>query len=410
MKTNFFKYVAVVTLMGISFAACDDVEFAEKPEESEVPGIKLSADELATAEALAAFNYDFLGACDRARGNRNENILISPLSAQIVLGMIASAADEASAAEITAALGCSDVEALNKLNRKILQNISSLDSKVTTTLANSVWHESDYALLPEFSESMQSGYSADLFPCIMKNAADDINLWCAQNTDNNITDLISQNDLKGAVIALLNALYFKGEWTDKFDIDNTRQMPFCGATYESNVDMMIDTRNINHRSFFNGDVCGDCVELTFGNGSFSLKLILPYEGCDINSIVDNASELVPSVLYPCSHCTIGLPKFKIKGERLELDDALQSMGINRLFNNAHLDFFVDNHMNDIAFKALQQSTVEFDENGAVVTSATAFTGLESANYVAFIFNRPFLFFITEKQTGACLMAGKVMNL
>ena len=411
MKPNFFKYIAVACITVVGFAGCDDVEFAETPEESQqVPGIKLSADELATAEALTAFNYDFMGVCDRARDNRNENLLISPLSAQIVLGMIASSADDASATEIAAALGCSNASALNKLNRKILQEISKLDSKTITTLANSVWHESDFDLLPDFSESMKNGYGADVFPCIMKNAADDINLWCAQNTDYNITDLISQNDLKGAVMALLNALYFKCEWTDKFDIDNTRPMPFHGATGENNVDMMMDYRSLRYNRFSNGAVRGVLVELPFGNGSFSLKLMLPDEGCDINSVVDKASELIPSGSLSKANCTIGLPKFKIKGERLELTNAFKNMGINRLFSNAHLNFFVDDAMNNFNFNAVQQSTVEFDENGAVVTSVTAITGDISDIPVAFIFNRPFLFFITEKQTGACLMAGKVMNL
>ncbi len=420
MKTDGFKYLAIACLLG-ACSACDNEEFADISDENKqqsISKISLSAEEVAASKDIETFNYNFLGACDRMRMNRDENLLISPLSAQMALGMLALSADDAAANEIASVLGCSDRNAIAGINRKILQTFHRLDAKVTSNLANSVWHESSYELFPEFKNTVGSDYSADVFPCNLSEAANDINSWCAQKTDNNISQLVSPEDLNSCIITMLNALYFKGEWAEKFSKENTRPYTFHGANGDTTVDMMMDSRTITYSTnltFTTGEsneLGFECAELPFGNGSFSVKLVLPAPGVDINKLADNASRLIANTeTSNLANCTIAMPKFKIDSDRIDLGNALTLMGLQCFSNISHFNLFTDDTLNNLYFKISQRSTVEFDEDGAVATSATAISGTISPGPgYKLIFDRPFLFFITEKQTGVCLMSGKVMNL
>ncbi len=417
MKKDFIKYFAMASLLTGCFACSDADHPDEGSEQPSIPVISLTAEEIAAKQAVTVFNYDFLGACDRSRNNRDENLLISPLSAQMALGMLASAANEVAASEIAAALGCDDNAALAGMNGKILRTLPKLDSKVKFNLANSVWHENGYTLSSAFTKNLSSTYSVEIFPCKMADAADDINAWCALKTENNINNLVTPQSLSNSVLAMLNALYFKGEWAEIFDKSKTRSYAFHGSAGDTTVDMMVDTREViyttNLSTSNNQPELGyECVELPFGNGSFTVKFVLPAEDADINALADNASSLIPTAeTNKLKKRTLYLPKFKLEGTQISLNEALDKMGIRCIGSTNHFSIFDDDALNNLNFIVSQQSTAEFDEEGAVVASATKVVECGDSGFSNdIIFDRPFLFFITETQTGACLMAGKVMNL
>ncbi len=418
MKPNSFKYFAMASLLTGCFACSDADHPDEGSEQPSIPVISLTAEEIAAKQAVTVFNYDFLGACDRSRNNRDENLLISPLSAQMALGMLASAANEVAASEIAAALGCDDNAALAGMNGKILRTLPKLDSKVKFNLANSVWHENGYTLSSAFTKNLSSTYSVEIFPCKMADAADDINAWCALKTENNINNLVTPQSLSNSVLAMLNALYFKGEWAEIFDKSKTRSYAFHGSAGDTTVDMMVDTRevkystNLTSSANYENNTGFECVELPFGNGSFTVKLVLPSERADINVLADNASSLIPSAATTTlEECTIYLPKFKIEGTPINLNGALEEIGVHCPGSGDYFSIFDDSTLKQFNFIVTQQSTAEFDEEGAVVAAATSTLVYGDSGFRnEMIFDRPFLFFITETQTGACLMAGKVMNL
>lgn len=94
--------------------------------------------------------------------------------------------------------------------RKIIPDLRGTDPKVEVVLANSLWADGD--VKGEFSEMCKQVFLSDVYPL---GSADQINSWVTEKTKGRIDKLLT-SDPEGPAV-LLNAVYFKGEWSSKFD-------------------------------------------------------------------------------------------------------------------------------------------------------------------------------------------------
>ncbi len=359
--------------------------------------------------ATQGFDYDFLKAVC-ASESYDVNVVVSPLSAQMLLSMMANVTDASSTAEITRALGCDDVSSLNSFNGKCLRVLSHVDASTKIALANSVWFHNAYTMNQAFVATANDFYDMEVFGRdfdVAGPVVDEVNGWCNKKTSGLIPNII--NGLDGVSI-MINALYFKGEWANPFDEAETEMKDFNGQAGVAKVKMM-HKKGMQHYAV-NNDY--EAVKLELGNGAVSIAFVLPEEGKDMDVFMKGFDYVAfKNERYSDRVIDLSLVKCNLAPGKFDLQTALMSLGVNGVFAPGQISLFEE--ALDGQFRIYQKSAVEFSEKGAEGASVTWNTEViapgagDVAEVPVVTFDRPYLFFITEAQTGVCLMAGRVMN-
>lgn len=359
--------------------------------------------------ATQGVDYDFLKAVC-ASESYDENVVVSPLSAQMLLSMMANVTDASSTAEITRALGCDDVSSLNSFNGKCLRVLPHVDASTKIALANSVWFHNAYTMNQAFVATANDFYDMEVFGRdfdVAGPVVDEVNGWCNKKTSGLIPNII--NGLDGVSI-MINALYFKGEWANPFDEAETEMKDFNGQAGVAKVKMM-HKKGMQHYAV-NNDY--EAVKLELGNGAVSIAFVLPEEGKDMDVFMKGFDYVAfKNERYSDRVIDLSLVKCNLAPGKFDLQTALMSLGVNGVFAPGQISLFEE--ALDGQFRIYQKSAVEFSEKGAEGASVTWNTEViapgagDVAEVPVVTFDRPYLFFITEAETGVCLMAGRVMN-
>jgi serpin B len=168
--------------------------------------------------------------------------MISPLSISQALSMTLNGAggDTKIAMEEALKVTGYDRDELNELNKALITALVSHDQKVTVNVANSIWYRKEFTVLPDFITRNQTFYNADVKPVDFSDAGckDLINSWVSEKTNKKIPEIIDQIN-PDAFMFLINAIYFKGAWTNEFDAKKTSSGSFYPEVgSEVQVDMM----------------------------------------------------------------------------------------------------------------------------------------------------------------------------
>lgn len=349
--------------------------------------------------------------------NEEENIIISPLSVSIALGMTYNGAngETKEAMENTLELQGISVEEINESYKTLIDELTSVDPKVTMNIPNSIWYRHTFDVLQDFIYLNQNYFYAKVAPLNFDDPASVgiINNWVAENTNQKIPEIIDSID-PATVMFLINAVYFNGTWVYEFDEQNTQQETFYlanGTTKQ--VDMMKQETNLN---YFNNDMF-KAVDLNYGSGNFSMVILLPKENYTPDDIIEqmnteNWTNWMNS--FSEKNIQLSLPKFKLEYEK-RLNDALISLGMGIAFNPYNADFSKINpdHQLYIDF-VLHKTFIDVNEVGTEAAAVTIVAiNLESVGEgdtpYYFTVDRPFLFAIKERDTQAIIFLGKVME-
>ena len=373
---------------------------------------KFTAQQKAVSNEMKDFDFDFFEAVNREQGDRN--FVVSPLSASMLLSMLANGESDEVQQQICDALGTDDVATLNTLAKEYQNWLPRADRNVRLSLANSVWYTQDLKLNPAFSSVVSEFFDAPAYARDFSNSdalIRDINKWASQKTNGLIPEFLKTMDAN-TVAFLFNAMYFKGKWTDKFDKKETVSETFHGLKGDADVMMMY---NRHDRAYAWGEDF-QAVSLGFGEGRLSARVIMPDEGVDLNEfIADGRIAEVIRQRFEEYDVKLGLPRFKITPQsNMNLDKVFAELGIEGLAA-PHKSRIFDGGSNTLT-RCNQQCTAEFNEEGAEAAAVTdgeigvTAPGPNQYGYVEVTFNRPFVFLIMENTTGRVLFAGKVANL
>ena len=389
-------YLIIAVVAAISFiTACS----SEEPIVDNTR-VGLSTAELVVSEDMGEFNTDIFKALV-AQEDKNENLIISPLSAAMYLSMQANYCSENTQSQIFKALGSSNIDALNSFNAKMLASLGSLDKSTTLTLANSVWYDHKYSLKAAAKENLSNHFSTEFFPCDHNKPETKIlvNNWIKENTEGKITQF---NDGKPFDSMVLNAMYFNSEWKDKFSERNTTKEKFHVGEKIYMVDMM--KRLDGYEYLYGGENFTAC-RREFGNGAFTCTFILPDEGCDINDYIANLSyEDLADIEFNKVKCDLFVPKFELSKTIDDCINIFASLGIYGL------DTPLDVDSKNMTIQVKQESYIKLDENGAEVAATTGDKVVLSPldpNKHRFELNRSFIFMINETSTNACILTGRI---
>lgn len=338
--------------------------------------------------------------------------VVSPMSVSYLMGMLANGADGQTRQEIMKAIGCEKVSLrdLNEFYQMLITHANHFDKATTINIADYIALNCHYQLKDGFASTMQNYYKAGVESLDFSKASTlkRINRWCSDHTDGMIPKIIEQVDAD-AVSYIMNAIYFNGTWTDKFDTRQTKLENFQGYTRDIKKTQMMH-RNGKYQYMDNADFAA--VNLPYGNGSYSMTVILPNRGKSIDEVMAGLdAKKVGELRRSMDECVVDLklPRFTISQET-SLNDIISKLGAPTMFTSgADFSNFASGNLS--ISKMLQKAKIEVSEEGtkasAVTMAMVAMTALRpEPRKVEFHANRPFIYMITEHSTGAILFMGQ----
>ncbi|MGA7721606.1 MAG: serpin family protein [Ignavibacteriaceae bacterium] len=346
----------------------------------------------------------------------DSNISISPLSVSTALGMTINGANGATYSQMKSTLqlpGSSQTD-VNQAYLNLSKTLAASDPSVSFTTANSIWSRKGLSFEQSFLNVNQQYFNAFVQSLDFTNPASvkTINNWVNTNTDGKITQIIN-NIPADAVMYLINAIYFKANWTNKFDSSLTKQSPFLlanGTTVQ--CAMMYQENNFNYYRGSNYSA----LQIPYGNGNFNMVIILPNSGVDVNQLL---SQVDASLLEQINtgmtmqDVKLYLPRFEMSFSTL-LKNPLIDLGMVDAFSPSADFSKISNTMPLKISDVLHKTYLKVGEKGteaAAVTAVIIVTAVVSIPAPGLVFdvNHPFIFLITEKNSGAILFAGKTLN-
>lgn len=344
-------------------------------------------------------------------GEPDSNLFISPLSVAMALGMALNGANGATREAIESTLGFTGMSLaeINKSYQSLSGLLMKLDPKVTFQIANSIWYRESFAVEQEFLDINRTYFDAEV--TAMNFSAPDathvINSWVSNKTNGKIEKIVGR--ISGDVMMyLIDAVYFKGTWTYRFDPESTEDGLFYCADGST---VLCRLMNLNTElDFFSNTLCKG-VNLPYGDERFSMTILMPRGNTAINSLVaDLTKETWDEWLAGSTEqeVSVYLPRFRVEYEK-KLNDVLADLGMGIAFTGA-ADFTKINRGGGLWIDEVKQKTfVEVNEEGteaAAVTSVSMIRGMPPILRC----DHPFLYVIRERQSGTILFIGKMMDI
>lgn len=402
------KSIYVPILAAICFlSSCNDS--AKTTVYKDFVPINLTTSQTQQVLADNSFAFDLMHNVNAS--DTSSNIFISPLSVSMALAMTynGAAGDTKIAMETALRRTGFTVEEINSYFKKMSDALTSIDPTTQLKIANSIWTLKDFPVLQSFYNTNKSYYNAEIqsLDFSQSSSKDIINNWCSQNTDGKIPSIINQIP-DNVIMYLINALYFKGIWKYQFQKSATTDNTFYAPEGNKTIQFMNQKATFNY--FMSDSI--QCAELPYGNTAFSMVIILPASRYTPNDIL---SKLTPSVwanwmnrLNPTT-LEVALPKFSTTYE-INLNSVLANMGMGIAFTD-FADFTGISSGSGLCITEVKHKTyIAVDEDGTEAAAVTAVSlGTTAALPFNIVINRPFLFVIKEKSTGAILFIGKISS-
>lgn len=351
------------------------------------------------------------------KAEQDKNIFISPLSISMALGMTLNGAngETQAAMEQTLELAGLTTDEINRSYQSLIKLLTNLDRKVIFKIANSIWYRQGWTFEEAFINLNKTYFDALVQSLDFDdpNAASIINKWVKDNTNGLIEEIVEPPINPLTVMFLINAIYFKGTWTYEFDKELTQDDLFTRLDgSQRTVPMMKLNGDLQ---YFENELF-QAVDLPYGNELFSMTILLPRQGVDVNNLVsqfsrDNWEQWIGSFSEePVDLC---LPKFRLEYET-KLNDVLKSLGMAVAFEPYQADFsgMYTGPENLFISKVKHKTFVEVDEEGteaAAVTSVEVTDTSAGPKGIVMKVDHPFVLVIRENKSQTLLFMGKIVE-
>lgn len=405
-KVLLYGAIAMATML----VSCDGRNGVKEPKV-----LKLSAAEKELVTNCNDFSFNLLAQV--ANTEDQENVILSPLSASVLLGMVMNGADGETLAQIRDVLGFADdasIEEINAYYRQLMDALPALDKYSKVALANGIWVREDFPVRETFVSACKDNFDAEaknVKSFTDQKVLDEINRFAAQHTNKRIKEIVTRDMVnEQTIMALLNAVYFKAQWEKSFKKSDTKRKTFTTLNgQEIQTDMMYQSEDIKYGE----DEDYQIVELPYKGGKYCADIVLPAQGIDIRTwakglTAERWSQMVPTY---SEEVELTIPKFSLNYER-ELKKDLQALGMTDAFDaewKANFTRMVEPNLGGLYVwldMVKQKAFMQVDEEGTEAAAVTV--GLMKCYATAaghqFIADRPYLFVIREKDYGTILFA------
>ncbi len=413
---NLPKVLIIFTFFSCGVFSCSENDL--QLNEDNPPNLRpLSDQELKLVEATNEFSFELIKRLDQLEAD--QNFFISPISVGYALGMVLNGAAGETKQGIKNTLDFGDLsdDEINKSYKELTSLLLSMDNKVELGIANSVWYRNTLNVKSDFANIISEHYDAKIegLDFAKPDAKDIINNWIESKTNNRIQDMLNTVP-SNAVMYLVNAIYFKADWTYQFEESATKKAPFYledGTTQQ--VDMMFSegatVRYANEEDF-------QFIDIPYGNEQFSMTILLPNTGTTIADVWQKLSAAQLRNLNEKSDTAtleLYLPKFELDYKK-SLNEVLTDMGMQKAFSGgAELPNLFEEALDLTISEVIHQSFLKVDEKGSEAAAATivgiiALLLLAGRKPPEIIIDRPFGLMIRERHSGSILFAGKIATL
>jgi serpin B len=392
---------------------------------ADVERVAMSTDRAAGSVMFAAFAGGLLR---QVLAREKGNAVFSPWSITVAMAMNRAGAAGETAAEIDAAMrvpatpsGFLDAAAntgsqlLDSRNEKV--ETQERSGEVALRSANSAWARPDITWKRAYLETLGRYYGAGVrltdFGADPEGSRQEINAWVAGHTEGRITDLVPPGAIDTlTALAVVNAVYFKAPWAEKFEKDATRPGPFTtseGAVRQASMMHRLAEEATGHR----GDLW-QAATLPYLGGKVAMTMVLPSEGKDqeVGEWLSGGgiAQLLASEGEPMVDLT--MPKFEFRTS-VALKEVLEALGVKQAFLPDAADYSGMTDDADLYISAaLHQATIAVDEEGTEATAATAIiAGTTSAPMpsLTLVLDRPFFLVIHDVESRIPIFLGRVAD-
>jgi len=372
--------------------------------------------------AVYAFGLDLY---HQLRSAEDGNLVFSPYSAAIALAMARAGAEGETASQLDTVLhlaGLGDPHAaFNALDQALASRPGEFEQfggeKATLVLntANAFWGQRDFALEQPYLDTLARHYGTGMYVVDYvedtAGARGDINDWVSERTSERIPELIPPGVLDELTrLVITNAIYLNAPWLHTFAEGGTQEMLFTrvdGST--RNAPLM----SLGARLLYAAGDGYQAVELPYVGGELAMLVIVPdddtfaafEEGFDGATIKQIATDLRDAQV------NLRFPRFEFRTQAA-LSDALKGLGMPRAFTEDAEFPRITLQGRLLIQDVLHEAFISVDEEGTEAAAATAVVmGVTSApsDFVDLTVDRPFLFLIRDRETGAPLFLGRVLD-
>jgi len=357
-------------------------------------------------DGISSFGWDLFPAA----AQNEKNTIFSPYSIYSCLSMTAAGAQGDTLKEMQKVLRLPPN--LKKLSDALTANNESLQGHLK--IANSLWLAPKFVIKAEFRKTIETDFQASVQSLdfsVSQTAANTINQWIAEHTDQKITKLFAPNDLQSSTrLVLANALYFSAKFLRPFDPKMTTAESFWTDT-DSNVKtpMMEQTAPF----LYVEDDTFQTIAIPMKAQQIAFVVFLPKE-----KVFSGLSSLMTSDTFKtilenldAAKVQVRLPKFTLK-ERFDLNQILSQLGISSAFTPQANFSGIDGKMDLYLSKVVHEAYFALDESGIVAAAATGaamnITSTEGTPKV-FIADHPFIFALVDLQTKIPLFLGELIT-
>lgn len=367
----------------------------------------------------AEFGWDFY----RELVQDGENLFFSPHSVSVALAMTWAGARGNTETEMADALHFTLGQerlhpAFNALDLELATRAeqSGADAPLPFRLnvTNALFGQVDYTFLDPFLDTLAINYGAGLRLMDFVNATEEsrvaINAWVADKTEDRIEELIARGIIDSATrLVLVNAIYFTASWADPFDEANTARDAF---TLLNGTDISTPTMHGNAAMVYADGPNYQAAEVPYDGQQLAMLLIVPDEGqfAAVESALSASAVAQIRSELTVHQVDLALPKFSFRS-LVPAKEPLKSFGMVDAFGGA-ADLSGMNGSGGLFIQdVVHQSFIAIDEKGTEAAAATAvIVGETSAPPAATLtVNRPFMFAIIDRPTGATLFIGRVVD-
>ena len=393
------------------FAACGCNKLPEQEEEE--PAKEFTPIVLTRAEQDINVSVNDFGLKLFRSLYKKDQVFISPLSISLALSMTAYGARGTTEQEMIATLGFGTAtrDQVGEYYKKMVPALTGADNRTVLEIANSIWVKNQISLKTDYCNGVKDYFSADVFSKDFSSSGfiAEINKWCSDKTHgliNNAADNLNPS----IVMALVNALYFKGKWSVEFDQATDGKFV---ALNTSSVDAKMMSKTGTY-SYASAEGYG-MVSIPYGNGAFVMDVILPDEtGSDaFANAVSGLTWARYSALINSSHSAevcLTMPVFKLEYYE-EIQDYLAAMGMPTAFGGMADFSGITSDTGLCIDQVIHKTLIDVDEKGSEAAAVTIVglrkaTSVGASQTVYFTADRPFIFAIRETSTNALLFIGQ----
>ncbi|XP_055262750.1 serpin B9 isoform X1 [Moschus berezovskii] len=345
------------------------------------------------------------------------NVFLSPVSLSSVLAMVLLGARGDTAAQVAQVLSLNTEKDFHQDFQKLLAELNKPDTQYLLRTANRIFGEKTCEFLSTFKESCLRFYYAELEQLSFAEAAEpsrkQINAWVSKKTEGEIPELLPADSINAETrLVLVNAVYFKGRWSEEFDKAFTREMPFRVNQKEQRpVQMMFQDGEFRLARI--KEVQAQVLELPYAGEELSMLVLLPDDHVPLSSVEKQLTwEKLLAWTQPDSmkksQVDVFLPKFKLE-KTYDMVSVLPGLGLVEAFQLGQADFSAMSPGGGLCLSAFaHRSVVEVDEQGTEAAAASAAIEVDFAvvDGPRFCADHPFLFFIRHNGSRSILFCGR----